>query len=115
MNNTRRRGPAFHHGRDVDALRADSLAQRDEESDRRWFDVPAVDPHDHTAALFCNPRELADERRLADAARAAQVECSERKVRRGQRRTERLDLGGPPDESHPPCGGQPVGDPVANR
>ena len=84
--------PPLDHGGELAAIGAERTAQRDEESERRGFDIAAVDAHDNAAGLVRDPREFFEQRGLAHPAGSVDVQRHEGRLVGQERRSEDLDL-----------------------
>ena len=103
--------PPFEHRTQVAVGGAEGLAQGDEESQRRGFDVAAIDAHHVAAGLVGHPRVLVEERRLSNPAGSRDVQRHEGRVAGLQRRPEDRDLLLAPDEPLAAGRREPFGNP----
>ena len=84
--------PPFEHRIQVAAGGAERLAEGDEESQRRCFDVTAIDADHATAGLVGHACVLVQQRRLSNPTGSRDVQCDEGRVAGLQRRPEDRDL-----------------------
>ena len=84
--------PPFQHRAHVAMGGADRLAEGDEKSQRRGFDVAAIDAHHVAAGLVGHARVLVEQRRLSHPAGSRDVQRHEGRVAGLQRRPEDRDL-----------------------